>query len=110
MHHTAPNPVVSRATGLSFESKRKKRDYSVTIISHNVRGMKREDQIDELFFIMQRRGIFAACVQETWRTGIQTLEHDQCRLILAGLDTAQVKTRRGSQGVGIALSAQATAA
>ena len=55
---------------------------------------------------MNRRGIFAACVQETWRSGNDIIDINQCKLILAGLKKEE-QSNRGSQGVGIALSSQA---
>ena len=100
----APTPVASRATGVSLESERAKRHCSVTIVSQNVRGLKSVERLEELFTALKRRNIFAACIQETWRTGTSTLEHGKSRLILAGLDPTAVRGNRGSQGVGIALS------
>lgn len=76
-------------------------------MSQNVRGLKSEVRLDELFTIINARSILAACVQETWRSGFEIVEYDQCRLITIGLDAVD-QCRRGSQGVGIALSARGT--
>ena len=62
---------------------------------------------EELTVSMKRRGIFAACVQGTWRSGKDTVEVNQCKLVLTGLDAKEQRSNRGSQGVGIALSPQA---
>ena len=108
MCYIAPNPGVSRATGPTRSvSKRKKSDNSVTIISQNVRGLKSAEKVDELFNIMSARDVFAACLQETWRSGKEMLQHDKYRLIMAGLNAKEMKGRRGSQGVAIALSPKA---
>ena len=105
MCYQAPNPGVSRATGPTPSvSKSKKSQHSATIISQNVRGLKSAEKIDILFGVMEERKVFAACLQETWRSGVEVLQHDKYRLITAGLDPEEVQCRRGSQGVAIALS------
>ena len=54
MCYSAPWTVVSRVTGLStIESGPEKRNNSVTIISQNVRGLKSEERINELFAIIE---------------------------------------------------------
>ena len=88
----------------------KKKEFTEKIVSQNVRGLKTDVRIEELLFSLKKRNAFAACIQETWRTGRVTLEHKQCRLILAGLEAKDVKRRRGEQGVGIVLGVKATAA
>ena len=105
MCYQAPNPGVSRASGPTRSvSKLKKKHHSATIISQNVRGLKSAEKLDVLFSVMEVRNVFAACLQETWRSGMEVLQHDKYRLITAGLDPKDVKCRRGSQGVAIALS------
>ena len=42
-------------------------------------------------------------MQETWRTSA-TLQNGNCRLFLAGLSEQDMRSNRGEQGVGIALS------
>ena len=76
-------------------------------MSQNVQGLKSQSRLDELFHIVKTRNILAACVQETWRCGFEIIEHDNCRLITVGLDVNN-QSRRGSQGVGIVLSAEGT--
>ena len=98
-----PDPAVSRASGskeIHTEAKRK-RIPTETILSQNVRGLKSEERLEELFAAIHRRSLFAVCIQETWRTDIEYLERKNCRLMLAGLKEA--KCRRGSEGMGIAL-------
>ena len=80
------------------------------IYSQNVRGLKSEQRPEELFCVLRQKNIFAACIQETWRSGIETLEFEEFRLVLASLEPAQVVGNRSSKGVGIALSAEATEA
>ena len=53
---------------------------------------------------------FAACLQETWRTGVSTLEHENCIIFSSGLEPNLVKSQRGEQGVGILLSKNAVTA
>ena len=54
---------------------------------------------------MNDRDIFATCVQETWRTGIEVLDINSHKLILSGLP--RQTSARGSEGVGIILSRRA---
>ena len=105
MCYHAPNPGVSRASGPTLDvPKSKKRQHSAIIISQNVRGLKSEEKMDVLFSVMENRSVFAACLQETWRSGAEILQHDRYRLIAAGLNPQEVICRRGSQGIAIALS------
>ena len=53
------------------------------------------------------RHVFAACLQETWRLGAEEFEQDG--YIFLGVAPTQ-QTRRGSQGVAIALSRTAATA
>ena len=80
------------------------RSTSVTFVSQNVRGLKSDERLEELFAYVRRRNIVAACIQETWRSGNDFLENGHCCAILSGLDPASVICKRGSQGVGIILS------
>ena len=79
-------------------------------IPQNTRGLKSDEKIQELCTTIKSRNIFAACLQETWRTGVSTLEHDNCIIYSSGLDPNLVKSRRGEQGVGILLSKNAVTA
>jgi len=58
----------------------------------------------------KQKCVCSICLQETWRTGNSNLEHDGCVILNSGLDPGAVKSRRGEQGVGIALSKSAVAA
>ena len=106
MCREAPHSVVSRATDMNnLQAKRKA--ITETIVSQNARGLKSEAGLDELFFVIKKRNILAACIQETWRSGFEDIEYSGRRLIAVGLDAAN-QSRRGSQGVGIALSKRDT--
>ena len=107
MCRQAPRGIVSRATPPIITAKKKTN--TETIVSQNVRGLKSQSRLDELFHVVNTRNILAACVQETWRCGFEIIEHDNCRLITVGLDDND-QSRRGSQGVGIVLSAKGTEA
>ena len=78
---------------------------TVSIVSQNLRGIKSETRIQELFSYILRFSILAACLQETWRSNTESLTNRNCLLFLSGLADDQ-QSRRGSQGVGIALSPQ----
>ena len=78
---------------------------TVAIVSQNIRGLKSETRLQEMFSHILRFSILAACFQETWRSGTETLSNSNCLLFLSGLPEDQ-QSRRGSQGVGIALSPQ----
>ena len=101
MCRQAPREIVSRA--VSPNNKAKKINIEM-IVSQNVRGLKSDARLDELFCMIKSRNILAACLQEIWRSGSEIIEYEQCRLITTGLDAAE-QCSRGSQGVGIALNA-----
>ena len=82
----------------------KKNINSVTIVSQNLRGLKSDTRLDEFFSYVMRFGIIAACIQETWRSDTESLQNEQCMLLLSGLEANSQAGKRGSQGVGIALS------
>ena len=60
--------------------------------------------MDELFEVMSTRKVIAVCIQETWRYGKEILEHGQQMIITSGLDQEDMRGKRGSQGVAIALN------
>ena len=72
----------------------------INILSQNVRGIKFPEQLEMLVHAFSRRGLFAACLQETWREGSEQLLLDGVRIISIG---PEKQTGRGSQGVAIAL-------
>ena len=82
----------------------------VCIICQNTRGLKSDEKIQELCTTIKSRNIFAAFLQETWRTGVSALEHENCIIFSRGIDPNLVKSRRGKQGVGIILSKNAVTA
>ena len=62
---------------------------------------------DRRTLYINQHDIFAACIQETWRSGVEVLQHGNCCIIGAGLEREN-DCKRGSQGVGIILSKAAT--
>ena len=105
MCYITPPPTVSQ-TGRVFKNNKAK--IREEIVSQNLLGLKSEARLEEFFFSFKSRGLLAACVQETWRTGKDTLENGGCLLFLSGLK--EMKSNRGEQGVGIALSEHGVAA
>ena len=79
----------------------------ITITSQNVRGLKSSSRLYELDSLFKSRKLFAVCIQETWKNGHTVTEYDNHTLILNGLDSNADKSRRGKEGVGIALSRDA---
>jgi hypothetical protein len=78
MCRQAPHEIVSRAILQNIKAKNKAN--TETIVSQNVRGLKSETRLDELFSIIKTRDILAACVQETWRSGFEIIEYNAGRL------------------------------
>ena len=70
---------------------------TVSIVSQNTRGIKTDFRLHELFSYILHLNILAACLQETWRTSNESLQNNNCILLLSGLDEDQ-QSRRGSQG------------
>ena len=105
-----PDLDMSRISPSSAKKKACKNISVTNFVSHNVRGLKSDTRIEELYHSIKSQNFFAACLQETWRTGSHTLEYENNLLLLSGLDPNSVTNNRGSQGVGIALSADAVTA
>ena len=80
---------------------------TVKFVTQNLRGLKTETRLEELFAYVQRSDVFAACVQETWRPDSEQLQNGPCLLLCTGLKSEQLRGKRGSQGVGIVLSSAA---
>ena len=78
-------PAVSQTEGTSTLTRRPNRRHYLNIVTQNLRGLKTEECVAEMCHAMGSRNIFAACVQETWRTGREQLEHCQATLLLSGL-------------------------
>ena len=102
----APVLPVSRADRKTVNLAKKKIK-TETFVSQNVRGLKSTERIEELCSSINQHNVFAACIQETWRTDVEVLQHGNCCILGAGL-TKEENSNRGSQGVGIALSSHAT--
>ena len=78
-------------------------------ISQNCRGLKDDDALLIADHELGDRGVFAACFQETWRTGREERAGENGALYLGcGLDVQTC--RRGTVGVGLWLSDRAVAA
>ena len=84
--------------------RKRKKIRKIQILSQNVRGLKTVTRTDLLFNVMKERNAIAACLQETWRSGFELLEHDSYKLISSGLDKNVQLGKRGSQGVAILLN------
>ena len=69
-------------------------------ISQNCRGLKDDDALLIADHELGDRGVFAACFQETWRTGREERAGENGALFLGcGLDVQTC--RRGTVGVGL---------
>jgi len=88
----------------------KARNYDIRIASQNARGLKTDDKIHELSTSMTQRGFFAVCKQETWRNGVESIDHEGNRFIFNGLEKHLHRSCRGEQGVAIVLNSDAMAA
>ena len=73
----------------------------LTVFSQNCRGLKTDEHVTELLDVLQQRRAFAACVQETWRPGIEDQLCDGWRYLGVG---PPLQKGRGTKGVGIFLS------
>ena len=105
--HQAHHLSVSRADECNTTKAMKKKFKYETIVSQNLLGLKSDARVEELFYILKKRNLFAICLQETWREGIETLENENCLLLLSGLKKDEMKSKRGERGVGLALSSTA---
>ena len=66
----------------------KKKRRKVEFLSQNVRGIKSNGRLDELFEVLSTRKVIAMCLQETWRCGNEILEHGHYMLFTTGLNRA----------------------
>ena len=90
--------------------KKARNNNDIRIASQNVRGLKTNDKINELSATITQRGYFAVCLQETWRSGAESIDHKGNRFLFNGLEKHQHQSRRGEQGVAIVLNQDALAA
>ena len=80
-------------------------------ISQNVRGIKTPSRLEELCNSLSlRKDVMGMCLQETWRFGHETLDFDNFKVILNGLEKTDDICNRGSQGVGIVLNQEGISA
>ena len=93
-------------TAVTNKAKNRK---SLKFVTQNVRGLKSDSRIEELFSYINRFNVFASCIQETWRFGRENLQNGQCLLLTSGLE-AEATSKRGLQEVGIVLNATAVEA
>ena len=89
MCRNTPISSVSRTDGIVNEIAKKGKNNTETIISQNLRGLKSDARLEELFLVLKLRDLLAVCVQETWRHGQQILEYGDSLLILSGLPENQ---------------------
>ena len=80
--------------------KKANKSKTIKVISQNLRGLKSDVRLEELFSYILRLGVFAACLQETWRFENEDLQNSGCILLTAGLKRDE-EVRRGSLGVGM---------
>ena len=77
---------------------------NIQILSQNVRGVKTDTRLDELYEMLLDRKAIAMCIQETWRSDKEIIENNKQMIITSGLDKTLLAGKRGSQGVAIVLS------
>lgn len=67
MCRQAHSSVVSRTTDLPNirTEANKRRNVIESMISQNVRGLKSDERLEELFAAMKARNVLAVCLQET---------------------------------------------
>ena len=106
MDHNAQTHSASRADG-SNKAIKKRKFKTIEIVSQNVQGLKSEEKIEELCLSLRKRKIFAACIQETWRSESKLLENREFTIITNGLPKENNTSNRGAGGVAIALSPEA---
>lgn len=88
---------------LSESYKRRPRE-SIDILSQNVRGLN-EDKLQFLLKRANRRGTYAAAIQESWRLGSNVVQHYGFRLVTHG--SSSTTSHRPNGGVAILLSKEA---
>ena len=97
------NSTRSRNDNQNRASRRKDRP-QIILFTENVRGLKRDEDLEAALASVGQRGGLAACWQETWRSGNERLECPGIgAVLLAGRDQ-QICNRRGCATVeGLAL-------
>ena len=77
---------------------------TLNIVTQNARGLKSDQRINEVSTQIIKQGLFAVCLQETWKHGTDNFIDNNCLFILHGYTPTEDTSRRGKGGVGIALS------
>ena len=91
------NSTRSRNDNQNRASRRKDRP-QIILFTENVRGLKRDEDLEAALASVGQRGGLAACWQETWRSGNERLECPGIgAVLLAGRD--QQICNRGQEGV-----------
>jgi exonuclease III len=80
-------------------------ELTINIFSQNVRGLQRDEYVEESTRWMAQNNAFVTCMQETWKLG-DTLEETNSMLIM-NHGPKEKLCKRGSLGVAIALSPDA---
>ena len=77
----------------------------IHVLSQNMRGMVRDEHVEEFDSWFKCLKAYAACLQETWKLGNTTEEHDGTLILNHGPPAKLCK--RGSLGVAIVLNGKA---
>jgi hypothetical protein len=81
------------------------RELTINIFSQNVRGLQRDEYVEEATRWMARSKAFVACWQETWKLGDTIEETNSITVLNHG--PKEKLCKRGSLGVAIALGPEA---
>ena len=77
----------------------------ILLLSHNCRGLTKDEQVEEFDSWLKSRGAYAVCLQETWKVGNTSEEHNGDLILNPG--PPEKLCNRGSFGVAIALGPRA---
>ena len=77
---------------------------TLSIVTQNARGLKSDQRISEVSTQILKQGLFAVCLQETWKHGTDDFIDNNFLFILHGYTPTEDTSRRGKGGVGIVLS------
>jgi hypothetical protein len=65
----------------------KPRDTFVRVGTQNMRGLQRDEHVEEFMLWFKKLGLWAACLQETWRLGNTLEQHNDVVIINTGQST-----------------------
>jgi hypothetical protein len=85
----------------------KLRDTFVRVATQNMRGLHRDEHVEEFMLWFKKLGLWAACLQETWRLGNTLEQHNDVVIIKTCAGPEHKLCRRGSLGVAVVLSKNA---